>query len=37
MARSEDAPLMLSVSGMRGIVGRTMTPAVAADFAAAFG
>ena len=28
---------MLSVSGARGIVGRTMTPAVAADFAAAFG
>jgi phosphomannomutase len=32
-----EAPLMLSVSGARGIVGRTMTPAVAADFAAAFG
>jgi phosphomannomutase len=31
------APLMLSVSGARGIVGQTMTPAVAADFAAAFG
>ncbi|MHC5022409.1 MAG: phosphoglucosamine mutase [Planctomycetota bacterium] len=31
-----DAPLMLSVSGARGIVGRSMTPAVAADFAAAF-
>lgn len=28
---------MLSVSGARGIVGRTMTPATAADFAAAFG
>lgn len=28
---------MLSVSGARGIVGRTMTPALAADFAAAFG
>jgi phosphomannomutase len=28
---------MLSVSGARGIVGSTMTPAVAADFAAAFG
>lgn len=28
---------MLSVSGARGIVGRTMTPAVAADYAAAFG
>lgn len=28
---------MLSVSGARGIVGKSMTPAVAADFAAAFG
>lgn len=28
---------MLSVSGARGIVGRTMTPAVAANFAGAFG
>jgi len=28
---------MLSVSGARGIVGATMTPAVAADFAAAWG
>ena len=32
-----DAPLMLSVSGARGIVGRTMTPVVAATFAGAFG
>jgi len=32
-----DAPLMLSVSGARGIVGKTMTPVVAATFAAAFG
>ena len=31
------APLMLSVSGARGIVGATMTPAVATAFAAAFG
>jgi phosphomannomutase len=31
------APLMLSISGARGIVGDSMTPAVAADFAAAFG
>jgi phosphomannomutase len=31
------APLMLSVSGARGIVGKTMTPIVAATFAAAFG
>ena len=28
---------MLSVSGARGIVGQSMTPAVAADYAAAFG
>jgi phosphomannomutase len=34
---SGDAPLMLSVSGARGIVGRSMTPALASDFAAAFG
>jgi len=31
-----DAPLMLSVSGARGIVGKTMTPEVAHDYAAAF-
>lgn len=31
-----DAPLMLSVSGCRGIVGRSLTPDVAARFAAAF-
>lgn len=37
MADASDAPLMLSVSGARGIVGRTMTPAIAARFAAAFG
>lgn len=34
---ASDAPLMLSISGARGIVGKTMTPAVAADFAAAYG
>lgn len=34
---SDGAPLMLSVSGARGIVGRTMTPDVAAAYAAAFG
>ena len=34
---SDPAPLMLSVSGARGIVGRTMTPVVAATFAGAFG
>lgn len=32
-----DAPLMLSVSGARGIVGRTMTPDVARRFARCFG
>ncbi len=34
---ASEAPLMLSVSGARGIVGRTMTPAVAAAYAGAFG
>ncbi|MCE2884425.1 MAG: phosphoglucosamine mutase [Planctomycetaceae bacterium] len=33
----DPAPLMLSVSGARGIVGKTMTPVVAATFAGAFG
>lgn len=33
----KDSPLMLSVSGARGIVGSTMTPIVAKKFAAAFG
>jgi phosphomannomutase len=32
-----DAPLMLSVSGLRGLVGQSLTPAVAARYAAAFG
>lgn len=36
MAPSE-APLMLSVSGARGIVGATMTPEVAAAYGGAFG
>jgi phosphomannomutase len=36
-ATGSDAPLMLSVSGARGIMGRSMTPIVAARFAAAFG
>ncbi len=36
-ATTFDAPLMLSVSGARGIMGRTMTPIVAARFAAAYG
>ena len=31
-----DAPLMLSVSGARGIVGKTMTPEVARTYGAAF-
>jgi phosphomannomutase len=34
---SEQAPLMLSVSGMRGLVGRSITPVVVARYAAAFG
>ncbi len=34
---AQPAPLMLSVSGARGIVGRSMTPTVATRFAAAFG
>jgi phosphomannomutase len=37
MSAPADAPLMLSVSGARGIVGVTMTPVVAAEFASAFG
>ncbi len=32
-----DAPLMLGVSGLRGIVGQSLTPEVATRFAAAFG
>lgn len=32
-----DAPLMLGVSGARGIVGKTMTPEVARQFAACWG
>ena len=31
------APLMISVSGVRGIVGRSLTPAVATEFGQAFG
>jgi phosphomannomutase len=34
---SSDAPLIVGVSGLRGIVGQSLTPAVAARFAAAFG
>lgn len=32
-----DAPLMLGVSGLRGIVGKSLTPEVATRYAAAFG
>ena len=32
-----DAPLMLSISGLRGLVGKSLTPTVAARFAAAYG
>lgn len=35
--QTSDAPLMLSVSGARGIVGKTMTPEVAAAYGGAFG
>ncbi len=34
---NNESPLMLSVSGMRGLVGQSLTPPVAARFAAAFG
>lgn len=34
---TNDAPLMLSISGMRGLVGKSLTPTVAARFGAAFG
>ncbi len=36
-APTPDAPLMLSVSGLRGIVGKSLTPDLAARYAAAFG
>ena len=32
-----DAPLMISVSGLRGLVGQSLTPEVATHFAAAYG
>ena len=32
-----DAPLMLSISGARGIVGKTMTPEIVARYTGAFG
>ena len=31
------APLIVSVSGIRGVVGRSLTPQIVADFAAAYG
>ena len=34
---SESAPLMIGVSGVRGIIGQSLTPVVAANFGAAFG
>lgn len=37
MNKATQAPLMLSISGARGIVGESMTQDVAASFAAAFG
>src|SRR5262245_57510919 len=37
MSDPSDAPLMLGVSGLRGIVGQSLTPEVAARFAGAFG
>lgn len=33
---SEDAPLIISISGIRGLVGRSLTDRVVADFASAF-
>ncbi len=32
-----DAPLMISVSGLRGLIGQSLTPQVATHFAAAYG
>ena len=34
---ADDAPLMLSISGMRGLVGRSLTPPVVARYAASIG
>jgi phosphomannomutase len=36
-AGTSDAPLMISVSGVRGIIGASLTPAVATEFGQAFG
>jgi phosphomannomutase len=37
MSDGAAAPLMISVSGVRGIIGASLTPAVAAEFGQAFG
>jgi len=37
MSESSPAPLMLSISGMRGLVGKSITPPVVSRYAAAFG
>lgn len=37
LALDSDAPFMLSISGMRGVVGKTMTPEVATRYGAAIG
>lgn len=37
MGQSEDAPLIVSVSGIRGIVGSSLTPQVVTNFAACYG
>ncbi|MCC6580777.1 MAG: phosphoglucosamine mutase [Phycisphaeraceae bacterium] len=34
---TSDAPLMLSVSGLRGLIGRSLTPVIATRYAAALG
>ena len=37
MTTTAAAPLMISVSGVRGIIGQTLTPEVATAFGQAFG
>src|SRR4051812_37883017 len=37
MSSNVAAPLMISVSGVRGIIGATLTPQVAVEFGQAFG
>lgn len=34
---ASDAPLIVSVSGIRGVIGKSLTPGVVTDFAAAYG